>query len=334
MIVKAVAVNLITGFLGAGKTSLIQQLLAEKPDHETWAVLVNEFGQVGLDAALLSSKHQVHIKQVSGGCMCCASGVPTHIAINQILRQVRPDRLLIEPSGLGHPRQIIKLLQSEHFANVLKLQTSLCLVDATKLSDDRYLQSAHFLEQLSISDLIIATKADSYQADELTALQQLTTELALKAPILAHGYQQSAIANILQTLAQATTVNLKTSKAASANLLRPAIAEDSAPELPAFNPQGIASYQQQLDGHFSSGWIFNSQWQFDLRGLLAAIDGITSLRLKAVFITPDGIAAFNRLESDLTITELDDVMDSRIEVISDQAINSQEILSALIALKC
>ena len=69
--------HVIAGPLGAGKTSLIQQLMAQKPAHECWAVLVNEFGQIGLDAALMSAGDAaITIAEVAGGCVCCVNGAP------------------------------------------------------------------------------------------------------------------------------------------------------------------------------------------------------------------------------------------------------------------
>ena len=78
--IKNVPTNIITGFLGVGKTSAIVHLLQSKPDDERWAILVNEFGEIGVDGALLQGQSTeelgVFIREVPGGCMCCAAGVP------------------------------------------------------------------------------------------------------------------------------------------------------------------------------------------------------------------------------------------------------------------
>lgn len=101
--------NLITGFLGSGKTTSILHLLAHKDPAEKWAVLVNEFGEVGIDGALLADSGAL-LKEIPGGCMCCVNGLPMQVGLNTLLRQGKPDRLLIEPTGLGHPKQILDLL--------------------------------------------------------------------------------------------------------------------------------------------------------------------------------------------------------------------------------
>ena len=99
---KKVPTNIITGFLGVGKTTAILNLLKNKPENENWAVLVNEFGEIGIDGALMTDQGAV-IKEVPAGCMCCTAGVPMSVGINALLRQ-KPHCLLIEPTGLGHPK--------------------------------------------------------------------------------------------------------------------------------------------------------------------------------------------------------------------------------------
>ncbi len=107
--ILGVPTNIITGFLGVGKTSAILNLMANKPENERWAVLVNEFGEIGVDGSLVqgqqSEEQQVFIREVPGGCMCCAAGLPMQIALNQLLNEAKPDRLLIEPTGTVVPER-------------------------------------------------------------------------------------------------------------------------------------------------------------------------------------------------------------------------------------
>ena len=113
-----IATNIITGFLGTGKTTAILQLLKQKPHDQRWAVLVNEFGEIGIDGALLSEEGAL-IKEVPGGCMCCAAGVPMSVALTALLR-TKPDRLLVEPTGLGHAHKVLATLTSNQFILTLK----------------------------------------------------------------------------------------------------------------------------------------------------------------------------------------------------------------------
>ena len=96
---KLIAVNIVCGPLGVGKTTSINHLLKNRPSDEYWAVLVNEYGLIGLDAALMepTSEHgaaDVEIREVSGGCICCSAGTMFSVSL-RLLLQKQPDRLLI-----------------------------------------------------------------------------------------------------------------------------------------------------------------------------------------------------------------------------------------------
>ena len=171
---RVVLTNVITGFLGVGKTSAILHLLSQKPAHERWAVLVNEFGEIGVDGSLFEGRHAqeqgIFIREVPGGCMCCASGLPMEIALNQLLAKAKPDRLLVEPTGLGHPKEVLQVLSAEHYQKILSLQKTLTLVDARKLSDQRYISHETFNQQIAIADTIIGNKLDLYDDGDRTRL--------------------------------------------------------------------------------------------------------------------------------------------------------------------
>ena len=141
---KNIPTHLIAGPLGAGKTSLIRQLLAQKPAGERWAVLINEFGQIGLDAALLSTDAEgISLGEVAGGCLCCVNGAPFRVGLARLLRKARPHRLLIEPSGLGHPAELLRQLGEEPWAGVLALQPAVLVLDAAALAAGPPLPQSH-----------------------------------------------------------------------------------------------------------------------------------------------------------------------------------------------
>ncbi len=159
--------NLITGFLGAGKTTLIRHLLSQRPVHERWAVIVNEFGVVGIDGTTLASSglsgSGVQVREVAGGCICCAANVPLRVAITDVLRRVRPDRLLIEPSGLAHPAAVLATLAAPGLAEALVVGAVVCVVDSSRPlprtgSPDPLDDTWH--DQLAMADLVVANKHD------------------------------------------------------------------------------------------------------------------------------------------------------------------------------
>lgn len=146
--------TLVTGFLGSGKTTTLLHLLSQKPSGEKWAILVNEFGEIGVDGALLADSGAT-LKEIPGGCMCCVNGLPLQIGLNTLLTRKRPDRLLIEPTGLGHPAQILALLASDTYQNWLTLRATLCLLDARQLSQPRYRDNDNFHDQLAAAGYLI-----------------------------------------------------------------------------------------------------------------------------------------------------------------------------------
>ena len=161
--------NLITGFLGSGKTTSILHLLAQKPADEKWAVLVNEFGEVGIDGALLADSGAL-LKEIPGGCMCCVNGLPMQVGLNTLLRQGKPDRLLIEPTGLGHPKQILDILTAAVYEPWIDLRATLCILDPRQLLDERAVSNDNFRDQLAAADIIVANKSDRETAESARAL--------------------------------------------------------------------------------------------------------------------------------------------------------------------
>ena len=128
-----VKTHIISGFLGAGKTTLLQHLLTQKPEHETWAILMNEFGQIGIDQQLLIQQPGYVVKELLGGCLCCSSQLPMQLALSRLIHDLRPDRLFIEPTGLGHPAQLLDQLSEPHWQESLELRALITVIDGSRL---------------------------------------------------------------------------------------------------------------------------------------------------------------------------------------------------------
>ncbi|MCG9697282.1 GTP-binding protein [Shewanella sp. Isolate11] len=351
MIFKAIPTHVITGFLGVGKTSFIQYLLANKPEDEVWAVLVNEFGEIGIDASLLGGqKPSVAIKEVAGGCICCAAGVPTQVAVNQLIAKAKPDRLFIEPTGLGHPKAILDTLSQPHFQQVISLKSTFCLVDPRKIADSRYRNHDTFNQQLEIADLILATKKDLLICDELQQLQAYLDSKNISTAVeaislleddlncsgesifswLSREYWQQAAAKYRCSTASNNSELSAASQlqAAGTSLFR--VKEDQ-PNID-FDADGICHKHNQHDGRFSAGWVFDCHYEFNFDAVMAWVKQLPTTRLKAVLICDEGIAAINRIDEQLTVTELDDAMDSRLELITDTPIARETIQQQLLQL--
>lgn len=318
--------NLITGFLGSGKTTTIRHLLAQKPDGEKWAVLVNEFGEVGIDGALLADSGAV-LKEIPGGCICCVNGLPMQVGLNMLLQQARPDRLLIEPTGLGHPKQILSLLTSEIYNNWLTLNASLCLLDARNLSDQRTVENENFRDQLAAADVIVANKTDAYSDQDHQALTVWQSQWAANREVViaSHG---------------AIDINL---------LDRPRLNQAPLPDGTHHHahasPRGLAALSlpgnqrwrralNQADGYSSCGWIFDGETVFDTVALLDWVRLMPVERVKGVMRIKEGTLLVNRQGQDLKIeTRPVAPLDSRIELITRDEAQWNALQSSLLKIR-
>lgn len=171
-----IAVNLVSGLLGSGKTTLIQSLLKLRPASERWGVLVNEFGEIGIDGATYRH-HDLLVEEVSGGCICCSAHANLTRALHN-LTQKPLDRLLIEPTGLGHPTQLIDALKRFNGTRNLALRHHFTLLDATRFSADLWHKSATQRDLATLADSVILSKTDLISESECQHQCHLLRQLA------------------------------------------------------------------------------------------------------------------------------------------------------------
>lgn len=176
-----IPVNLVTGFLGVGKTTAIRYLLGQRPEGEHWAVLVNEFGEIGVDGGLLADTG-VALEEIPGGCLCCVSAQMFTVGLNRLIRTQRPDRVLIEPTGLGHPAQIIRTLTEPPYAGVLDLRATITLMDARHLGSLRHREHPNWRDQIALGDILVANKLDLYSEAEREALRDFVADMPSPRP--------------------------------------------------------------------------------------------------------------------------------------------------------
>jgi len=309
--ITTIPTNIITGFLGVGKTSAILHLLNSKPANERWAVLVNEFGEIGVDGSLFQGQHneeqQVYIREVPGGCMCCAAGLPMQIALNQLLTRAKPHRLLIEPTGLGHPVEVLEALTANHYQDILAIQKTLTLVDARKLTDTRYTEHETFNQQIAIADVIVGNKQDLYEPEHKIQLENYAKSKASTEVDIIFTEQGKLPADLLDG---PTAVSIHPHHHHQENNTQSQLNDAPLPEC------GFIKAVNEGEGFHSIGWRFEPSKTFDRDKLFSLLSGIVAERMKAVFITDKGVYGYNLTSDALTEIELDDCMESRIEIIA------------------
>ena len=158
-------VHLITGFLGAGKTTAILRFFDTKPAGENWAIIINEFGKISIDGQTLQSKSsEGSVFEISGGCICCSAQGYLDENLQKIIALNKFDRILIEPSGLGGIDLLTDLVRKYRD---LHLMPVVCLVDLEMTRHPRLLMAPIFREQIEKADLILFSKLDQLTEEEL-----------------------------------------------------------------------------------------------------------------------------------------------------------------------
>ncbi|MBB5192103.1 G3E family GTPase [Silvimonas terrae] len=283
-----IPVNLITGFLGVGKTTSIAHLLASKPADEFWAVVVNEFGEVGIDGATLSAAGDgLQVAEVPGGCICCTTSPMLRVNLNKLVQGKRPDRILIEPSGLGHPAGIIDLLRDPFMGNTFEVRGVVTLMDARHLEDARYTRNETWRDQIELADVLVINKTDLADAGQLDAAVAMAR--AAFPPKLAVVQVQNGLfdAALLDAPLNPERWQDAPHAVGTHNPLAPRRKAEAA--APVATPQGnepLRKAQSSLGSH-ACGWIFSPQTLFD-SGAIAD--------LFQAFQTPDslGVAGISR----------------------------------------
>ncbi|HAX2546669.1 TPA: GTP-binding protein [Escherichia coli] len=319
--------NLITGFLGSGKTTSILHLLAHKDPNEKWAVLVNEFGEVGIDGALLADSGAL-LKEIPGGCMCCVNGLPMQVGLNTLLRQGKPDRLLIEPTGLGHPKQILDLLTAPVYEPWIDLRATLCILDPRLLLDEKSASNENFRDQLAAADIIVANKSDRATPESEQALQRWWQQNGGDRQLI-HSEHGKVDGHLLD-LPRRNLAELPASAAHShQQVVKKGLAALSLPEHQRWR-RSLNSGQ----GYQACGWIFDADTVFDTIGILEWARLAPVERVKGVLRIPEGLVRINRQGDDLHI-ETQNVAppDSRIELISSSEADWNALQSALLKLR-
>ena len=169
-------VHLFSGFLGTGKTTALRRLLQQKSPAEQWLLIVNEFGEIGIDGAVLAD-NGIPVAEISGGCLCCTAGGQMGDTVRKMLTKRRPDRILIEASGLAHAAGVIDELKSPEFADALEIAAVFTLVDPRQFTNPDYAANPLYKDQVGVCDVLVANKTDLCDAATLETFRKQAAAL-------------------------------------------------------------------------------------------------------------------------------------------------------------
>ncbi len=314
--IKAIPIHIISGFLGAGKTTVLQHLLSQKPEHEIWAVLMNEFGQIGIDQQLMPQSNGFAIQELLGGCLCCSSQLPMQIALSRLISENTIDRLFIEPTGLGHPAQLLEQLTEPHWLQHLSMRSLVTVIDGSRLHDSDWSQQNLYQDQLKVAQVVVISHQDKMTEGDIFALETLKKEY--------EAYQQKWI---LTSQGKISILDIDQIYIGTKRLIQPLLKIQknlTANEQPVIK-QLPYHYVESAQGYSVAGWKLPKSWTFNFYDVLDLLcEQKDWLRIKAVFNTNEGWKSFNFNPNQFNYQTAQEGIDNRIEIIYQ---NEREWLS-------
>ncbi len=193
-------IDIISGFLGAGKTTLIEKLLNEAFHGQKIVLIENEFGEIGIDGGFLKDAG-VEITEMNSGCICCSLVGDFGAALKQVLADYAPDRIIIEPSGVGKLSDVIAAVERiQQEAPALQLHSFVTVVDATKAKIYMKNFGEFFNDQVEHASAILLSRTQNMDQAKLNAAVSLLRNKNSKAAILTTPWEQLTGAQIVSAM--------------------------------------------------------------------------------------------------------------------------------------
>ncbi|MGU9358682.1 GTP-binding protein [Clostridium perfringens] len=202
-------VDIISGFLGAGKTTLIKKLLDTLVKDEKVAIVENEYGEVGIDGDLLKDR-RIEVKEINSGCICCTIKGDFKQNILDIISNYRPDRIIIEPSGVANFSQVLESIKEAHIEG-LRINMKITMVDAQNVHMYMKNFGDFYRSQLVNTNTIILTRVEklsdkeiTYVCNEIKTINNkaniITTELSKLSPERIIQVSEKKVENLIENI--------------------------------------------------------------------------------------------------------------------------------------
>ena len=196
-------IDIFSGFLGAGKTTLIRKLLKEALAGSQVVLIENEFGEIGIDGGFLKESG-IEIKEMNSGCICCSLVGDFGTSLKEVMDTYHPERILIEPSGVGKLSDVMKAVQSANLGGEVTLNSAVAVVDASKCR--LYIKNfgEFFINQIEHAGTIILSRTDVAGEAKIRQAVELIREHNDKATIITTPIARLDGKDILNTIENAT----------------------------------------------------------------------------------------------------------------------------------
>ena len=201
-----VKIDIISGFLGAGKTTLIKKLLKDGFQGEQVVLIENEFGEIGIDGGFLKEAG-IQIREMNSGCICCSLVGDFGTSLKEVVTKYNPDRILIEPSGVGKLSDVIKAVQGVQDEVDIKLNSYTTVVDAKKCKMYMKNFGEFFNNQVENASAIILSRTEGIRPEKLDAAVALLREKNPTATIVTTPWTELDGKQILETMERRDTLS-------------------------------------------------------------------------------------------------------------------------------
>ena len=192
-------IDIISGFLGAGKTTFIKKMLKEAFAGEQVVLIENEFGEIGIDGGFLKESG-IEIREMNSGCICCSLVGDFGKSLKEVVEIYRPDRILIEPSGVGKLSDVIKAVQDVQTEIEAELNSFVTIVDVTKCRIYSKNFGEFFRNQIEYAGAVILSRTDKTKQEKIEESVAILRGLNEKAPIITTPIEQLSGAKLLETM--------------------------------------------------------------------------------------------------------------------------------------
>lgn len=192
-------IDIVSGFLGAGKTTLIKKLLKEALADTKVVLIENEFGEIGIDGGFLKEAG-IEIKEMNSGCICCSLVGDFGASLKEVLDTYAPERILIEPSGVGKLSDVMKAVQDVVSETEVRLNSAVAVVDAAKCKMYMKNFGEFFINQIEHAGTVILSRTGKISPEKLAVCVEMIREHNPKATIVTTPWEELDGKDILETI--------------------------------------------------------------------------------------------------------------------------------------
>ena len=193
-----IKIDVVSGFLGSGKTTLIKHML-ESIENEKVVIIENEFGQIGIDGDLIS-KSGIDVLELQNGCICCSIKLNFRDTLLDIIEKFNPDRIIIEPTGIGLLSEIISMIENLKLKNTLSINSLITVVDGLNYFDYIDNFGDFFEDQIKNASILMISKTQLIGKDELNKVELSLKNLNKTANIINKDWDKIPFDNFFEKL--------------------------------------------------------------------------------------------------------------------------------------